>query len=132
MYWDDCDLEKLNWTDPDITNPPVAVTAFAGAAASFSVTAIHTSAYPTAKLSYQWQFNGTNLPPGGGVNDISGNTTTSSLSFTNVRGADSGLYSVVVTEKVVAASYTNSITSIPVPADGVNFESIAEGKHSGS
>ncbi len=115
VYWDDCDLEKLNWTDPDITNPPVAVTAFAGAAASFSVVATHTSAYPGPKLTYQWQFNGTNLPPGGGVNDISGNTTTASLTFTNVRSADSGLYSVVVTEKSTAASYSNSMTSIPVP-----------------
>jgi len=26
VYWDDCDLEKLNFTDPDITNPPVALT----------------------------------------------------------------------------------------------------------
>jgi hypothetical protein len=26
VYFDDCDLEKLNYTDPDITNPPVAVT----------------------------------------------------------------------------------------------------------
>src|ERR1039457_3668196 len=115
VYWDDCDLEKLNWTDPDITNPPVAVTAFAGAAASFSVTATHTSTYPNPKLTFQWQFNGTNLPPGGGVNDISGTTIAPSLTFTNVRSADSGLYSVVVTLKSVAGSYTNSITSVPVP-----------------
>jgi hypothetical protein len=116
VYWDDCDLEKLNWTDPDITNPPVAITAFAGAAASFSVTATHTGgAYQNAKFSYQWQFNGTNLPPGGGVNDIVGTTTTSTLTFMNLHSADSGLYSVVVTEKVTAINYTNSITSVPVP-----------------
>jgi hypothetical protein len=115
VFWDDCDLEKLNWTDPDITNQPVSVTAFAGAAASFSVTATHTGAYPNEKFTYQWQFNGTNLPPGGGVNNISGTTTTPVLTFTNVQGADSGLYSVLVTLKSVAGNYTNSITSVPVP-----------------
>jgi hypothetical protein len=65
------------------------------------------------KLHYQWQKNGTSLPPGGGINDISGSTTTATLSFTNLQGADAGLFDVVVT--VTSATYTNSITSVPVP-----------------
>ncbi len=115
VYWDDCALTKLNFSDPDITSQPVAVTVYAGAPASFSVVASHTSAYPGEKLSYQWQYNGTNLPAAGGVNDISGTTTTPNLTFTNVQGADSGLYSVVVTVKSTAGNYTNSIRSVPVP-----------------
>ena len=115
VYWDDCVLNKLNYTDPDITNPPVAVTTYAGLPASFSVVASHTGAYPGEKLTYQWQYNGTNLPAAGGVNDIAGNTTSTTLSFTNLHGADSGLYSVVVTVKSTAGNYTNSIRSVPVP-----------------
>jgi hypothetical protein len=111
VYFDDCDLEKLNYTDPDITNPPVAVTTFAGSPASFTVVATHTQT--GEKLHYQWQKNGTSLPAGGGINDISGSTTTSTLSFTNLQGADAGLFDVVVT--VTSATYTNSITSVPVP-----------------
>ncbi len=114
VYWDDCALTKLNYSNPDITNASVAVTVYAGSPASFSVVATHTGAYPGEKLTYQWQYNGTNLPVAGGVNDISGTTTTSSLTFTNVHGADSGLYSVVVTVKS-AGNYTNSIRSVPVP-----------------
>jgi hypothetical protein len=108
VYWDDCDLEKLNFTDPDITNPPVALTVYAGAAAQFSVGAIHTQA--GEKLHYQWQLNGTNLPPNG-VNDISSSTTAATMSFTNCQSVDAGLYDVVVT--VTSTTLTNSIRSVP-------------------
>ena len=118
VYFDDCALNKLNLTDPDITNPPVAVTVYAGSPATFTVGAWHTGAHPGEKLTYQWQYNGTNLPAAGGVNDISGTTTTPSLSFINLQGADSGLYSVFVTVKSTGGSsdgYSNSILSVPVP-----------------
>jgi hypothetical protein len=115
VYWDDCVLNKLNFSNPDITTPPVAVTTYAGLPASFSVVASHTGAYPNEKLTYQWQYNGVNLPPAGGVNDIAGNTTSTTLSFTNLHGADSGLYSVVVTVKSTAGNYTNTIRTVPVP-----------------
>ena len=115
VYWDDCNLTKQNQTDPDITNAPVAVTTYAGLSASFSVVATHTSAYPGEKLHYQWEYNGTSLPANGGVNDIAGTTTTSILSFTNLQGADSGQYDVVVTVVSTAGNYTNSIRSVPVP-----------------
>jgi hypothetical protein len=109
VYWDDCDLEKLNYTDPDITNTPVAETVHAGSPASFKVAAIHTQA--GEKLQYQWQLNGTNLPPAG-ANDISSSTTDATLAFTNCQAVDAGLYDVVVT--VTSATYTNSIRSVPV------------------
>jgi hypothetical protein len=113
VYWDDCVLNKLNFSDPDITNPPVATTVYVGAPAAFTVGASHTGAYPVEKLSFQWQRDGTNLPPGG-INDISGSTTTATLTFTNCQTTDSGLYAVVVTVKSTAGNYTNSIRSVPV------------------
>jgi len=107
VYWASNDLEKIKGSDPDITNPPVAVTIYAGLPASFTVVAVRSA--KSELLTYQWQFNGANLPPAGGVNNISGPTTNPSLSFTNVQGVDSGLYDVVVTD-------TNGfITSVPVP-----------------
>jgi hypothetical protein len=115
VYWDDLALNKLNLTDPDITNPPVAVTIYAGSPATFSVGAFNTGQYPNEKVSYRWQCNGTNLPTGGGVNNISSSTTTASLNFTNCSSIASGLYACVVTVKSTAGLYTNSITSVPVP-----------------
>ncbi|HMD54604.1 MAG TPA: hypothetical protein VKJ65_08665, partial [Phycisphaerae bacterium] len=114
VYFDDCVLEKLVGSDPDITNPPVAVTIYAGLPAEFAVVA--TRAQKPEVLTYQWQKNGTNLPAGGGVNDITGTTTTSTLSMTNCQAADSGLFSVVVTDiSTNTPPVTNSITSVPVP-----------------
>ena len=116
IFWDDLALNKLNLTDPDITNQPVAVTIYAGQPATFSVGAWHTGQYSGEKLSYQWYYNETNmLPAGGGVNNISSSTTTASLSFTNCTASASGLYSCVVTVKSTSGNYTNSITSVPVP-----------------
>jgi len=115
VYFDDCALTKLNQSDPDITNAPVAVSTYKGLNASFTVVATHTGQYPNEKLTYQWEYNGTNLPPAGGVNDISAGTTSATLNFTNLQVADSGLYDVVVTLKSTAGNYTNSIRSVPVP-----------------
>ena len=114
VYWDDCDLEKITGSDPDITNAPVAVTIYAGSSASFTVGASRTQ--KPEKLTYQWQFNGTNLPPAGGVNDIFGGTTNATLSLVNCQPADAGLYAVVVTDiSTNTPPVTNSIRSVPVP-----------------
>jgi hypothetical protein len=59
-------------------------------------------------------YNGTNLPAGGGVNNISTLTTSPTLSFTNCSASASGLYSVLVTVKS-SDGYSNSILSVPVP-----------------
>jgi hypothetical protein len=116
VYWDDLALNKLNLTDPDITNPPVAVTVYGGGSAQFSVGAFHTGAHPNEKFHYQWQCNGTNLPATGGVNNIAfGTTTAATLNFTNCSSIASGMYDVVVTVNSAADGYTNSITSVPVP-----------------
>lgn len=121
VYWDDCVLNKLNFSDPDITNPPVGVTTYAGLPASFTVGAVHNPAFTGEKVTYQWQKDGTNLPTAGGVNDISGSTTTATLSFTNLQVADGGLFDVVVTSKSTTFNYTNSIRSVPVPLTVLNL-----------
>ena len=112
VYFDDCDLEKLNLTDPDITNPPLASTINAGESTSFTVGAVQ--ALKKEPLSYQWQKNGTNLPAAGGVNDISGTTKNPNLFLTNCVAADAGLFDVVVSDSP-SVGVTNSITSVPVP-----------------
>lgn len=113
IYWDDLALNKLNLTDPDITNAPVAETVYAGQPASFSVGAIHTGAHPGEKITYQWLCNGTNLPAGGGDNDISSLTTTATLTFTNCSASAAGQYVVRITVKS-SDGYSNSIASVPV------------------
>jgi len=114
VYWDDADLEKIMGSDPDITNPPVAVKISAGLSTSFVVGA--SRAQKGERLTYQWQKDGTNLPTAGGVFDISGPTTNATLLFTNVQGPDSGLYAVVATDITTnTPPVTNSIRSVPVP-----------------
>ena len=111
VYWDDCVLEKLVGSDPDITDPPVSVTTYAGLSASFTVGAVRVVKQEV--LTYQWQKNGTNLPPDGGVNDIAGSTTNATLSFTNCQAADAGQFTVVVSD-IPTPGVTNSIRSVPV------------------
>ncbi len=53
VYWDDCVLDKLNYTDPDITNDPVAMTIYAGSPASFTVGG--RKAVKSEVLTYRWQ-----------------------------------------------------------------------------
>ena len=60
---------------------PQSVTAAVGSNVTFTVTATG-----TAPLSYQWQFNGTNLAYG----------TASAYTCVNVQAGDAGSYSVVV------------------------------------
>ena len=113
VYWDDCVLEKLNQTDPDITNPqPASVIIYAGGSASFTVYAV--KQLKTEVLTYQWQKNGTNLPPNGGVGHIAGATTNATLSFTNCgcEESDNGSYTCVVSDSP-SPGVTNSIRSVP-------------------
>lgn len=112
VYFDDCVLEKLNLTDPDITSQSGGVAIFAGLPASFTVAA--SKALRGETLQYQWQLNGTNLPAAGGVGDIEGPTTNPTLYLTNCQAVDAGLYDVVVSDSP-SAGITNSITSVPVP-----------------
>ena len=118
VYWDDCVLAKLTWSDPDITNPqPTAVTCYCGDPASFTVYAVRQLKANIEILEYQWQKNGTNLPPTPG-GDIVGNTTNTSLVFSACQGSDAGMYSCLVTaiKTNVTPWVTNgTIRTVPVP-----------------
>jgi uncharacterized repeat protein (TIGR03803 family) len=82
---------------------PASQTKYAGASATFTVTAI--SPQP---LNYQWQKNGTNLTNGG---NISG-ATNSTLTVSDVADADAAIYSAVV--KSAYGSVTSSTASLTV------------------
>ena len=92
---------------PMINSQPTNQTTFAGSNATFSVTASG-----TAPLSYQWNFNGTNLTDGG---NISGSTTIN-LTITNVLLSQSGSYAVLVTNyggSILSSNATLAVLTIP-------------------
>jgi hypothetical protein len=84
-------------TAPVITTNPVSQTIVQGGTASFSVAAVGLQ-----PLSYQWQFNGTN---------ISG-ATTNLYSISNAQLTNVGNYTVLVTN--TAGSVTSSIAALTV------------------
>jgi hypothetical protein len=85
------------WIPPAITSQPQSRTNVVGTGAGFSV-----AASGTAPLSYQWQFNGSN---------VSGATATA-LTLNNVQASDAGSYSAVVTNS--GGSITSSIAALTV------------------
>ena len=88
-------------TAPSITTQPVKLSVVAGKTATFSVVATGSS------LTYQWKKNGT---------DISG-ATSSTYAIPATTSADSGDYSVVVTNS--AATVTSAAANLTVTAQAV-------------
>lgn len=91
---------------PSITNQPDAVTVFVGSTTNFTV-----GAAGNGTLLYQWRLNGTNLLV---------NATSSTLTLTNVQSANTGNYSVKVTDSlgsvtsiVASLTVTNPVTNNP-------------------
>jgi alpha-tubulin suppressor-like RCC1 family protein len=87
-------------TPPLITSGPSNVTVAATGNATFTV-----SATGTPPLSYQWQFNGTN---------ISGATNTA-VSLIGVQATNVGIYSVVVANECGTNTPAATLTVTPVP-----------------
>ncbi|MDB6056881.1 MAG: Immunoglobulin I-set domain protein [Verrucomicrobiales bacterium] len=83
---------------PQITTPPQSATVLQGNTTGFSVTAQGTS-----PLGYQWTFN--NAP-------IAGATSTS-LTIANAQPANSGSYSITVSNKAGIATATATLSIIP-------------------
>ncbi|HWX21374.1 MAG TPA: immunoglobulin domain-containing protein [Candidatus Binatia bacterium] len=84
-----------------ITTQPQSQTVIAGSNALFTV-----SATGFGQLSYQWQFNGTNLA----------GATATSLSLTNVQSANGGNYTVVASNSLNAAvSMIATLTVLSAP-----------------
>ena len=87
-------------TPPAILLQPTSQIVTAGSNASFSVLAAG-----TPPLSYQWQFNGTNLA----------SATASSLALTDLQPADAGSYSVLVSNSVGTVLSSNAILTVSAP-----------------
>jgi Immunoglobulin I-set domain len=98
VFWDDCDLEKISGSDPDITTAPAAQIVSAGSNATFTVVGTGNTA-----LSYQWQAGTNNVS---GARFIGANTAT--LTISNCATADANTYSVVITD------VNGTIQSVPV------------------
>jgi hypothetical protein len=82
---------------PVISSQPQGRTNIVGTASSFAV-----SASGTAPLSYQWRFNGTNLP----------GATNANLILNNVQPSDAGVYSLTITN--LAGSATSDAAGLLV------------------
>ncbi len=91
---------ESGWTA--ITSQPQSQTVLHGAAVTFSV-----AVSSTLPVTYQWRFNGTNLP----------DATNSSLAISNVQPADQGLYSVSANhgfQTVMSRSATLSLIALSI------------------
>jgi hypothetical protein len=97
-------------TPPMLTSAPTNEVVLVGANAAFQANA------SGSLLSFQWQFNGTNLP----------GATSSSLTLTNVQPAEAGNYTVLVTNVAgLAASAAQLIPVLPPVSISVNGISVA-------
>jgi hypothetical protein len=99
-------------TGPNITAHPANVTVGENETATFSVAASGSPA-----LSYQWRKNG---------NPIAG-ATSPTLTLTNVQNADTGRYSVVVTNSQGTATSNDAVLAIGSPLVGIYYGSFATG-----
>lgn len=88
-------------TAPVVTNQPASQSAAQGANATFTV-----GADGTLPLSYQWQFNQTNLP----------GATAASYTRSNVQPAHVGNYSVIVSNSAGSTTSSAATLSLIVPA----------------
>ncbi len=95
-------------TAPRIAVQPVSRTAGAQTTATFNVGALGSS-----PLTYQWQFNGTNLNDSSSAG-ISG-ATAATLKLANVQIAQAGLYSVIISNAIGSVvSSESQLTVIPL------------------
>lgn len=90
-------------SSPLIVSQPMSQNVAAGSTVNFGVAALG-----TAPLSYQWQFNGTNIFNGGSVSGAS----STNLRITSVVTSNVGNYSVVITN--AAGSVTSSVASLVI------------------
>ncbi len=101
---------------PFITAQPADQVATVGSPATFTV-----GAAGTQPLSYQWQFNGTNLS----------GATASSLVLANVQLADAGNYSVVISNLAGTVTSSNATLTVNLPPATLTVASLsaAAGAH---
>jgi uncharacterized repeat protein (TIGR03803 family) len=98
---------KLSVTSaPQILTQPASQTAIAGTRAGFNVTV-----FGAPLLSYYWQRSGTNLIDGGSLSGVHSRI----LSFNNLTSADSGSYSVIVSNALGYVASSNAVLTILAP-----------------
>ena len=85
------------WMPPTITAQPQSLTNIAGTAATFSA-----SVSGTEPLSYQWQFNGSNIV----------GATGTTLALNNVQPTDAGNYTLMATN--IAGAVTSAVAALTV------------------
>jgi hypothetical protein len=104
VFWDDCVLNKISGSDPDVITAPTASTVVVGQNVTFTVVGSGNTA-----LSYQWKKNSGNAngPRIGGAN-------TATLTITNCLLSDAASYSVLITDS------NGSIQTIPVTLTVLN------------
>jgi hypothetical protein len=95
---------------PFITAQPADQVATVGSVATFTV-----GAAGTQPLSYQWQFNGTNLS----------GATAGSLVLANVQLADAGNYSVVISNLAGTVTSSNATLTVSLPPATVAVASLS-------
>ena len=115
VYFDDCVLQEVVGTDPDIVSGPSAITVYASSPATFTVVGV--KALKPEVLTYQWQKNGTNLPVVDAADSANIATTNSILKLQTYAA---GLYDVVVSD-IPSPGHTNSIRSVPVALTVLNL-----------
>jgi hypothetical protein len=93
-------------TPAGITTPPASQSVDAGGSVTFLVVAVG-----TAPVTYQWRFNGANLVDGAGVSGAA----TPSLTLSNVQAAQTGNYSVVVSNAVATVTSSEAALSLRAP-----------------
>jgi hypothetical protein len=93
-------VRQRSFSPPTITTQPVSETVIEGHVASFIVRA--TGFMP---ISYQWRFQGSNIP----------NATNGTLTITNAAGNNAGSYSVLVTNEFGGVTSSNAILIVLRP-----------------
>jgi hypothetical protein len=101
---------------PTISIQPVSKTLYQGQSASFSV-----SALGTGPLKYRWRTNGVPISDGGNVSG----TTNTTLTITNVQGANSANYDVVITNRAGAVTSLVATLNVVVPTSAYESAVIA-------
>jgi hypothetical protein len=92
---------------PTIFSQPVSLSVVSGSPASFSV-----GAAGTAPLSYQWQFDGTNLVDGG---ELSGSLT-DALTISETSTTNAGNYEVVITNSYGSVTSAVAVLTVTLPS----------------
>jgi len=92
---------------PSISGQPGSTTVYAGKTVILTASGIN----GTPTLTYQWQLGGANLNDGG---NISGSHTPT-LTITNAVAADSGTYTLLVSNPVGTTPSSNAVVSVVTP-----------------